>query len=97
MLGASEATFPLAKEYLKIILAFNPAFIFASAFIVFVRNDGEPKLAMYAVIGSNTTNIVLDYVFIYIFNLGMFWSDFSNIYRAIGSFRSFINTFYKEK
>ena len=72
MLGASEATFPLAKEYLKIILAFNPAFIFASAFIVFVRNDREPKLAMYAVIGSNTTNIVLDYVFIYIFNLGMF-------------------------
>ena len=72
MLGASEATFPLAKDYLKIILALNPAFIFASAFIVFVRNDGEPKLAMYAVIGSNTTNIVLDYVFIYIFNLGMF-------------------------
>lgn len=72
MLGASEATFPLAKEYLKIILSFNPAFIFASAFIVFVRNDKEPKLAMYAVIGSNTTNIILDYVFIYIFDLGMF-------------------------
>ena len=72
MLGASEATFSLAKEYLKIILSFNPAFIFASAFIVFVRNDKEPKLAMYAVIGSNTTNIILDYVFIYIFDLGMF-------------------------
>ena len=72
MLGASEATFLLAKDYLKTILILNPAFIFASAFIVFVRNDGEPKLAMYAVIGSNTTNIVLDYVFIYIFNLGMF-------------------------
>lgn len=72
MLGASEATFPLTRDYLKVILTFNSAFIFASAFIVFVRNDGEPKLAMYAVIASNTTNIVLDYVFIYIFNWGMF-------------------------
>lgn len=72
MLGASEATFPLARDYLKVILSFNSAFIFASAFIVFVRNDREPKLAMYAVIASNTTNIVLDYVFIYIFNWGMF-------------------------
>ncbi|EGT3616255.1 MATE family efflux transporter [Clostridium perfringens] len=71
MLGASEATFPLARDYLKVILTFNSAFIFASSFIVFVRNDGEPKLAMYAVIASNTTNIILDYVFIYIFNMGM--------------------------
>lgn len=72
MLGASEATFSLTKDYLKVILTFNSAYIFASAFIVFVRNDREPKLAMYAVIASNITNIILDYVFIYIFNWGMF-------------------------
>lgn len=72
MLGASEATFSLTRDYLKVILTFNSAFILASSFIVFVRNDGEPKLAMYAVIASNITNIVLDYIFIYIFNWGMF-------------------------
>ncbi|WP_300349495.1 MATE family efflux transporter [Clostridium sp.] len=83
MLGASEATFKLARDYLKVILTFNSAFIFASSFIVFVRNDKEPKLAMYAVIASNTTNIILDYVFIYILNMGMFGAALAT---SIGQF-----------
>lgn len=83
ILGASEATFSLVKDYLKVILIFNFAFIFASSFIVFVRNDREPKLAMYAVIASNATNIVLDYIFIYIFNWGMFGAALAT---SIGQF-----------
>lgn len=79
MLGASDITFPLAKDYLKVILTFNSVFIFASSFIVFVRNDKNPKLAMHAVIVSNTTNIVLDYVFIYIFNMGMFGAALATV------------------
>jgi Na+-driven multidrug efflux pump len=37
-----------------------------------VRNDGNPKLAMLAMISGNVGNIILDYIFIVPFKMGMF-------------------------
>lgn len=70
-LGASNETLPLVKDYLGMILTFSIAFIFIQTLSVFVRNDKNPKLVMWAVIASNITNIVLDYVFIFILDMGM--------------------------
>lgn len=70
-LGASESTLPLVKDYLSAILSFGVAFIVIQTLSVFVRNDKNPKLVMWAVICSNVTNIVLDYIFIFPLNRGM--------------------------
>lgn len=70
-LGASPITFPLVKNYIKVILFFNWAFILICILNVFVRCDKAPKLAMVAMITSNMTNIVLDYVFIFPLDMGM--------------------------
>lgn len=69
--GASTNTFPLVKNYLRILLIFNWFFVFIAILNVFVRCDKAPKLAMVAMIFSNFTNIVLDYVFMFPLNMGM--------------------------
>ena len=38
----------------------------------FVRNDGSPSLSMAAMIIGSMSNIVLDYVFIFLFHMGIF-------------------------
>lgn len=42
-----------------------------------MRNDGEPQLSMTAMLVSSLSNIVLDYVFIFIFGWGMFGAVFA--------------------
>lgn len=71
MLGATKETFPLVKEYVKIILNFNGAFILSNILNVFIRSDKAPKLSMVSIIVTNIVNIALDYIFIYPMNLGM--------------------------
>lgn len=71
ILGASDTLLPLVMDYLKVILGGSIAFIMASILNVFVRNDGDPKKSMWAIIGVNITNIVLDYIFIFPLNMGM--------------------------
>lgn len=71
LLGASIETLPLVKDYLGVVLSTSVAFIIIITLGVFVRNDGNPKLAMWAVVFSNITNIVLDYIFIMPLEMGM--------------------------
>ncbi len=72
ILGADEVVAPLASEYLKTLLSFSTVFIINYIITAFVRNDNDPNLAMIAMILGSLSNIVLDYVFIYPFKLGMF-------------------------
>ena len=71
-LGADGDALPLAIEYLQVIFVFAPLFLFNNVFQSFVRNDGNPKLAMTAMVVASFTNIVLDYILIYPLELDMF-------------------------
>ncbi|MGL4763318.1 MAG: MATE family efflux transporter [Sarcina sp.] len=71
ILGASTQTFPYVKEYIKIVLNYNAIFIISNILNVFVRSDKAPKLSMMSIIVTNVANIILDYIFIYPFNMGM--------------------------
>lgn len=72
LLGATEETAAHTVIYLRVVLLFSPVFILNNIMTAFVRNDGNPHLAMAAMTASTLTNIVLDYVFIYPLRLGMF-------------------------
>lgn len=65
ILGANAEVFDMTYTYLRIILLFAPAFIFNEVFLAFVRNDGAPHLAMYAMVGGSLANILFDYIFIF--------------------------------
>ena len=71
-LGSSGEIINYTNKYLKTILAFTPMFSLNHLFIAFVRNDGNPRLAMHATLWGSILNIVFDYIFIFPMKLGMF-------------------------
>lgn len=71
LLGADEATLPLTKTYLSVVLAFAPFFILNHILLAFVRNDKNPRLSMTAMLVSSFSNIVLDYLFMFPLSMGM--------------------------
>lgn len=72
VLGADEIIAPLAGDYLRTLLSFSTVFIINNIMTAFIRNDNAPNLAMLAMILGTLSNVVLDYIFIYSFKLGMF-------------------------
>ncbi len=77
LLGADSAVFSMSNTYLKVLLFFAPAFIFNDILLCFVRNDGNPGLAMNATIAGSLSNIVLDYVFMFPLGMGIFGAVFA--------------------
>ena len=71
ILGANGEILNIAKEYLKIIIVFSPFYIVSYALEVLIKTDGYPHLSIIGVIISALTNIILDYVFVFIFNWGV--------------------------
>ena len=71
LLGANEEILDLTTTYMRVILIFAPAFALNQVFTCFVRNDGEPNLAMQGTLIGSLINIVLDYVLIFTLDMGM--------------------------
>lgn len=72
LLGANSDTQQNAAVYLQTILCFAPMFLLNNVVICFVRNDSNPRLSMIAMLVGSLSNIILDYVFIFPFQMGMF-------------------------
>ena len=72
LLGGSGAVHGMARIYLRVLLSFSPAFLVNNVCLCFVRNDNAPRLAMTAMLGGSFSNILLDYLFIFPLNMGMF-------------------------
>lgn len=77
LLGADETVFSMTRTYLKVILLFSPAFLANNLLLCFVRNDGAPQLSMAAMISGSLSNILLDYLFIFPCNMGIFGAVFA--------------------
>ena len=71
VLGAEGDTFEMCRTYLRVLLLFSPFFIFNNIFISFVRNDGYPQRAMTAMLCGSFANIIMDYIFIFPFQMGI--------------------------
>jgi putative MATE family efflux protein len=69
--GASNTVLPYAISYMRVIF-FGAVFqVVSMGLNNFMRADGNPKLAMLTMFLGAGTNIVLDPIFIYVFNMGM--------------------------
>lgn len=69
--GASESILPYSKEYVSIILLGAPIQAIGFGMNNFIRGEGNPKVAMGTMLIGAITNIILDYIFIFRFNMGM--------------------------
>lgn len=71
-LGADETVIDITDTYAKVMLLFAPAFLTNNLLQCFVRNDGKPSLSMAAMIVGSFSNVLLDYVFIFPLDMGIF-------------------------
>lgn len=71
LLGATDKLQPLAVEYLRFYALFCIPNLVGIVLNSFVRNDGRPKLAMISTISGAITNIILDYLFIFVLGFGI--------------------------
>ncbi len=75
--GKDLEVLAMTTTYLRWLLIFAPAFIVNQILLCFIRNDGKPRLVMVAMLVGSFSNIVLDYVFIFPMNMGMFGAIFA--------------------
>lgn len=76
-LGADNNIFDITNTYLKVMLLFAPAFLLNNIMQAFVRNDKNPRLSMIAMISGSISNVILDYIFIFPLNMGIFGAIFA--------------------
>ncbi|HZK29142.1 MAG TPA: MATE family efflux transporter [Clostridia bacterium] len=69
--GASPEVLPYATDYMRIILLGGIFFAIGTGMNNFIRAEGNPKTAMNTMLIGTVVNIVLDYVFIFIFHWGI--------------------------
>ena len=66
-----EGIVALGIPYARIFLMFTPFFMCNYIVSAFVRNDGDPSLAMVATLSSSLFNVVFDYIFMFPMGLGL--------------------------
>lgn len=78
-LGATDVTMPYVLEYAPYVIAGLSVFAFSTFLQTFVRNDGAPKLAMVAVVTGGVSNVILDIVFVFPFQMGMAGASIASV------------------
>ena len=70
-MGGDAEIVALGVGYARIFLLFTPFFMCNYIVASFVRNDGDPSLAMVATLSGSLFNVVFDYIFIFPMGLGL--------------------------
>lgn len=70
-LGASDATYAYANDYLSIYLIGTPFVMISVGMNWFINSQGFAKIGMMTVLCGAVLNIVLDPLFIFVFNMGI--------------------------
>jgi len=71
LFGAKGDILPIASDYFSVIIYGVPFLAFAMMGNPTIRAEGKPKFAMYAMMIPAVLNILLDILFIKVFNWGM--------------------------
>ena len=70
-MGGDAEIVALGVGYARIFLLFTPFFMCNYIVAAFVRNDGDPSLAMVATLCGSLFNVVFDYIFMFPMGLGL--------------------------
>lgn len=71
LLGGDAEIIAVGTPYTRFFMVFAPFFMLNYIFGAFVRNDGNPSLAMAATLASSIFNIIMDYVLMFPLKMGM--------------------------
>lgn len=97
LFGAEETLLPLAREYLYPIKFVVPLFLFNQMLAAFLHNDGNPGLAAAAVLSGGIFNIIGDYLFVFVFGMGIMGAGLATAAGAGITFAGMISHFFTKK
>ncbi len=89
--GATETLLPYARNYIQVILAGSVFFSFAMMSNNLIRAEGNARVAMISMLVGAGMNILLDPVFIFIFDMGIRGAALATV---ISQFLSFLYIMY---
>ncbi|PFK47323.1 MATE family efflux transporter [Bacillus cereus] len=96
LFGANEVILPYALDYLTVLLTFGMIYVLENILSTFIRNDGNPNLAMAGLIVTALLNIVFDYIFIFIFGWGVTGAGAATILSAAIGFLVLLSHFFRK-
>ena len=84
--GCTENVYPYALSYGKVIVLGIPFMIIYSSLSSIIRADGSPRYSMIMLVVGAVINIILDPLFIFIFNMGVVGGAIATVIGQIVSF-----------
>lgn len=78
-LGASDVLLPLVVEYIGVIFLGGIFIVLQPLLDIFAINDKRPNLAMFATIAASLLNIILNYIFIFLWGWGLFGAALATV------------------
>jgi len=70
LLGADGHILYMTADYVRVVLLGSPIMLLYFILTSFERNDGSPKIAMIAGVIASAVNILMDFIFIIVLDLG---------------------------
>nr|WP_242698219.1 MATE family efflux transporter [Bacillus sp. SD088] len=83
LFGANDSIISYVDSYLHVILLFGLVFVLENILSIFIRNDGNPTLAMVGLIVTSVVNIGLNYLFIFVFHWGVKGAAYATVLGTI--------------
>ncbi|KEK24709.1 MATE family efflux transporter [Bacillus gaemokensis] len=96
LFGANDVILPYALDYLYVLLTFGMIYVLENILSTFIRNDGNPNLAMAGLVVTALLNIVFDYIFIFIFGWGVTGAAAATILSAAIGFLVLLSHFFRK-
>lgn len=95
-MGGDATIVAVGTPYTRIFLLFTPFFMLNHVFTAFVRNDGDPSLAMAATLTSSLFNIVFDYILMFPCGMGMAGAALATAISPVIGIAICVNHFWKK-
>lgn len=86
LFGATDTLRPYALEYGWVIGIGLPFMMISGAINSMIRADGSPKYAMFSMIIGAVLNVILDAVFIFVFEMGVRGAAIATVIGQVASF-----------
>lgn len=84
LFGATEETIAYAQEYLNIILFGTVFQVLGFGLNNIIRSEGNARISMYSMLLSAGANLILDPIFIFVFDMGVKGAAYATVLSMIG-------------
>ena len=96
LLCGGESFSEKTEIYLRYVFWFTPFYCFETYYSVYVRNDGAPVFSMIGTFTTTIANIVLDYILVVVWRMGMMGASLATgIALVLGFSAAYSSTFRK--